>query len=174
MQRKGDASMFSHGLLRSLLKMESLLGRLRNTFIWIMEINYIKLIVSQRSEVCVHCLFSWSKTGVLVKQVQTKKWSHLLTSSVFLACTQPLVYFSFRSVRKHRRARSARKNDPWGLRSLNPSRFFIFYHARLTDWWGENRGSVNRQAFFWGEGAAVHRLLLAPTKVMHTLNAGAW
>lgn len=46
MQRKGDASMFSHGLLRSLLKMESLLGRLRNTFIWIMEINYIKLIVS--------------------------------------------------------------------------------------------------------------------------------
>ena len=71
-----------------------------------------------------------------------------------LACTQTLFYFSFRSFRRHLRAREKEKYnvcrhlwEKWGLlsfffpqhyplalswRSINPLRF-IFYHLRSTD-----------------------------------------
>ena len=57
-----------------------------------------------------------------------------------LACTQTLFYFSFRSFRKHRRARekgnlfsSSPTPTPLVLAVNNSPAVFIFYHARSTN-----------------------------------------
>ena len=71
---------------------------------------------------------------------------------IFVACSQTLFYFSFRSFRKHRRASSSSPTPlPFALAVNKSPAVFVFYHARSTDFEEKiEQARSCEQARFWG------------------------
>ena len=92
----------------------------------------------------------------IVRSVSQKK-----DVSHCVACTQTLLYFSFRYFRKHRRAHkrserartsAERDTTPLRWRPINPLRF-IFYHSRSTDFKEKKKARVVDSAYERGGDA---------------------
>ena len=106
--------------------------------------RWVPLINSRLHEVCISFQISRRVSGLAASTIRSQRNCLFQLNSLndtlivfssmceLIPCTQTLFYFSFRSFRKHRRARKRKKSIfffpcpyPLGLRSINSPRFLF-------------------------------------------------